>query len=381
LFEPLLYHLRGQGVSVGLQEWLAFQRGLKAGLAGSVKELFWLGRCLLVHSETQFDQYAAAFEGAMEGAEVPLELVRELEDYLNNPLAWDESRQEGQHDYQRLLDLMADFQKTLEEQEKRHQGGNRWVGTGGTSPYGAGGRANQGIALGRRPGRRSGIRLPEGMDWGLYRTDRRLELRDYKLALKALRKLEKQGQEMLSIDASIAKTAKNGGEIGLVFERERTNKVRLVLFLDVGGSMDPHARTVTKFFTAAKEMRTFKSLEIWHFHNCVYSKLSPENDHWNSTPTNEVIANLRSNHRVIFVGDAAMAPWELFSHYVPSAPNGLDWLKKIQRKAPASVWLNPDPEQHWKHPTVDAIASVFPMLPLTLDGLREAVRTLRRGAE
>jgi uncharacterized protein with von Willebrand factor type A (vWA) domain len=381
LFEPLLYHLRGQGVAVGLQEWLAFQRGLKTGLAGSVKELFWLGRCLLVHSEAHFQQYAVAFSAAMEGAEVDPALLEGLSEYLNNPLAWDAARAEGQHDYQRLLDLMGDFQKTLEAQKERHEGGNRWVGTGGTSPYGAGGRANQGIALGRSPGRRTGIRLPEGMDWGLYRSDRRLELRDYKVALKALRNLEKEGQEQLSIDSSIAKTAANGGEIELVFERERANKVRLVLLLDVGGSMDHHTRTVTQLFTAAKEMNTFKSLDIWHFHNCVYSKLSPEDGYWNSTPTDDVISNLRPSHRVIFVGDAAMAPWELFSQYVASAPSGLDWLNKIQRKAPASVWLNPDPETHWNHPTVSAIGEVFPMLPLTLDGLRQAVRNLRQSAD
>ena len=321
MFEPLLYHLRGQGVSVGLQEWLAFQRGLKAGLAGSVQELFWLARSLLVHSETQFHQFELAFAGAMEGVEVDPELLKSLEAYLNDPLQWDENRPEGSHDYQRLLDLMEDFRKTLEEQKERHEGGNRWVGTGGTSPYGSGGRANQGIALGRTPGRRTGIRLPEGMDWGAYRTDKRLDLRDYRVALKALRSFEKDGPESLSVEQSIAKTAQNAGEIELVFDKERANKVRLVLFLDVGGSMDSHARTVTQFFTAAKEMKSFKSLDIWHFHNCVYSKLSPEGNHWNTTPTDEVIANLRPNHRVFFVGDAAMAPWELFARYVPSAPS------------------------------------------------------------
>lgn len=378
MFEPLLYHLRGQGVSVGLQEWLAFQRGLKAGLAGSVQELFWLARSLLVHSETQFHQFELAFAGAMEGVEVDPELLKSLEAYLNDPLQWDENRPEGSHDYQRLLDLMEDFRKTLEEQKERHEGGNRWVGTGGTSPYGSGGRANQGIALGRTPGRRTGIRLPEGMDWGAYRTDKRLDLRDYRVALKALRSFEKDGPESLSVEQSIAKTAQNAGEIELVFDKERANKVRLVLFLDVGGSMDSHARTVTQFFTAAKEMKSFKSLDIWHFHNCVYSKLSPEGNHWNTTPTDEVIANLRPNHRVFFVGDAAMAPWELFARYVPSAPSGLDWLKKIQKKAPACVWLNPDPERYWSHPTVNAIREVFPMLPLTVSGLQDAVRTLRR---
>jgi uncharacterized protein with von Willebrand factor type A (vWA) domain len=365
---------------VGLQEWLAFQQGLKKGLAGSVDELFWLGRSLLVHSEAQFDQYGRAFAGAMEGAALEESLKKALEEYLNAPLEWDPTRDAGLHDYQHLLDLLEDFRKTLEAQNERHQGGNRWVGTGGTSPYGAGGLANQGIALGRKPGNRGGIRLPDSMDWGVYRTDKRLELRDYKVALKALRHLEREGPEVLNLDGSIAQTAKNAGDIELVFEAERANKVRLALFLDVGGSMDHHTQTVTQFFTAAKELNHFKGLDVWHFHNCVYQKLYRDESHWDTIPTEEVLASLRRTHRVIFVGDASMAPWELFSSYVPSAPCGLDWLKRIRQKAPASVWLNPDPERHWAHPTVQAIADVFPMLPLTLDGLRDAVRRLRAPA-
>ena len=377
MFEPLLYHLRGQGVQVGLQEWMAFQKALKGGLAATVDEFFWLGRALLVHSEAHFEQYEEAFQSAMAGHEVSESLKESLAAYLENPKAWEELRAAGEHNYDKLLDLLEDFRKTLEEQEKRHEGGNRWVGTGGTSPYGAGGRANQGIALGRTPGNRNGIRLPESMNWGVYRTDKTLSLRDYKIALKALRNLEREGEEALHLDGTIQKTANNAGDIEFVFERERANKVRLALFLDVGGSMDPHAQAVTQLFTAAKDLQHFKSLDVWHFHNCVYRKLYRDYDQWDTVSTEEVIHNIRRTHRVLFVGDAAMAPWELFSSYVPSAPCGLDWLRRIRAKAPASVWLNPDPERYWKHPTVEAIGDVFPMFPLTLDGLRDAVRKLR----
>ena len=377
MFEPLLYQLRGHGLTVGLQEWLAFQSGLRKGLAGTVEEFFYLGRSLLVHSEVHYDQYAKAFNATMEGVALDPAFKKVLEEYLNNPKSFDPNRDAGVHDYQRLMDLLEDFRKTLEKQNERHEGGNTWVGTGGTSPYGMGGAANQGIALGKSGGNRTGIRLPDSMDWGVYREDRQLALRDYKVALKALRNLEREGPEELSIDRSIDQTAKNAGEIELVFEREKTNKARVALFLDVGGSMDAHAQTVTQLFTAAKETKSFRSLDVWHFHNCVYQRLYSDADQWNAVDTEEVLSGLRKTHRVIFVGDAAMAPWELFSSYVPSAPCGLDWLRRIREKCPAAVWLNPDPERYWRHPTVEAIAEIYPMLPLTLQGLRDAVRQLR----
>lgn len=377
MFERFLYQLRGQGLPVGTQEWLAFQRGLKAGLAGTVEEFYYLGRSLLVHTESHYDQYSRAFNATMQGVAMDPAFRQVLEEYLNNPKAWDPDRESGQHDYQQLLDLLNDFRKTLEEQNERHEGGNRWVGTGGTSPYGQGGSANQGLALGKQAGNRTGIRLPDSMDWGVYREDRQLALRDFKIALKALRNLEKEGPEEFSVEESIQKTARNAGEIELVFQREKTNKARVALFLDVGGSMDPHAQRVTQLFTAAKETKSFKSLDVWHFHNCVYQRLYSDADQWNAVPTEEVLGQLRKTHRVLFVGDAAMAPWELFSSYTPSAPSGLDWLRKIRNKCPASVWLNPDPERYWQHPTVEAIGEIYPMMPLTLQGLRDAVRTLR----
>ena len=158
MFEPLLFHLRAQGLNVGLQEWLAFQRALTLGLASTVEEFFYLGRSVLVHSEAHYAAYGKAFEGALAGAELTPELRAALAEYLQDPKAWEEGRTEGLHDYGSLEDLMKAFQETLNQQNERHEGGNRWVGTGGTSPYGAGGRANQGFALGRTPGSRRACR-------------------------------------------------------------------------------------------------------------------------------------------------------------------------------------------------------------------------------
>jgi uncharacterized protein with von Willebrand factor type A (vWA) domain len=376
MFEPLLFHLRGQGLPVGLGEWLAFQQGLKQGLAGTTNELYQLGRALLVHSEAHYDSFDQAFSAAMSGHAVPPALAVQLEKWLNDPRLLEDLARFGEHDLETLAELMEAFRRTLEEQQERHEGGNRWIGTGGTSPYGMGGQANKGIAMG--PTRnKTGIRMPDVGRWEGYRTDRTLQVRDFKVALRALRHLERDGEEELDIDGTIDATAKNAGDLDLVFQRSKANRVRLVLLLDSGGSMAPFARQVDRLFTAAQESNAFRSLEVWHFHNCIYRSLVEDWDEWDRVDTEQVLAKLRPDHRLIFVGDASMAPWELFSSYGDSSPCGLDWLSRFAGKCAASAWLNPLPPRQWEHPTVRAIGEVFPMFPLTLDGLRSSVRHLR----
>lgn len=380
MFEPLLWNLRDQGLSVGLGEWRAFLTALERGLAGSVDELYHVGRSILVHSEAHYDLYDVAFARTFAGLVSDPRLVKALEAWLKDPKAFDEARAAGQHDFRTIDELLEAMKKTMEQQHERHEGGNRWVGTGGTSPWGTGGRANQGVQLGEHGGGRSGVRLAEDRLWQNYRTDRILDVRDFAVALRALRQLAREGEEVLDLDETIDATAHNDGDIDLVFRRARTNRVRVALFMDSGGSMFPHAELVSRLFSAAKDAKGFKTFDHYYFHNCIYQHLWTDYEGGERVTSGKVLEQLTAEHRLIFVGDASMAPWELFTKSAAlgmPAPSGLDRLQMFHKKCSASVWLNPDPEKFWDHPTVSAIGQTFPMFPLTIDGLKDAIRKLR----
>ena len=248
--------------------------------------------------------------------------------------------------------------------------------------FGHSGRNDQGIRIGGESRGRGAVQVAEERRWGAYRTDMTLSVRDFKVALALLRNLARDGREELDVDGTIARTARGGGEIELAFARERVNRVRLVLLMDVGGSMEPHAATVSRMFTAATEMKIFKTFDAYYFHNAPYRWLYRNYATYDRRLTADVVRDLTPEHRVIFVGDASMAPWELFnSGFGDTGPSGLDWIQRMGRKAPASAWLNPDPPRYWDHPTVRAIASAVPMFQLSVDGLRSAVRSLRAGGK
>jgi uncharacterized protein with von Willebrand factor type A (vWA) domain len=380
LFLPLLFNLRAQGLKVGLQEWLPFIDGLASGLAKNLDEVYRLGRAVLVHSEVHYDAYDLAFHATFSGVELEDKLKKALEAWLNDPAEFHAMREAGQHDFASLEELLEAFRKTLAEQKGRHQGGNRWVGTGGTSPFGNSGRANQGIRVGGSGGGRSAVQVAADRRWANYRTDARLEVRDFKVALRALRKLVREGREVLDLDDTIDQTCKNAGDIELVFNKDRSNKVRLVLLMDAGGSMAPHHELVSRLFTAAKEQKHFKTFDHYYFHNCVYRYLYRDYETFDRRPTEDVLRDLTHEHRLVFVGDASMAPWELFSSaggYGDDSPTGIEWLQRFKSRCPNSVWLNPDPMTYWEHPTVEAIGRVFPMFPLTVGGLKDGVKKLR----
>lgn len=373
----LLYNLRAQQLKVGVGEWLAFLRGLEEGLATDLDGLYWLARAVLVHTETHYDAFDVAFAATFEGVDLPpqlkdalLEWLREAKDAGDKPLA--------PMPYQTLEELRAEFEKRLREQKERHDGGSKWIGTGGTSPFGNSGRAESGIRVGGTGGGRSAVQVAQERHWGAYRTDLTLDVRDFKVALGMLRKLAREGREELDIDETIRKTARNAGEIELAQRRERINRVHLLLMMDVGGSMEPHAALVSRLFSAAKEMKTFKSFQALYFHNAPYRWLYKDYATYDRRQTADVLQKLTPQHRVIWVGDASMAPWELFNNgYGDSGPTGLDWIQGFSRRAPASVWLNPDPPRFWDHPTVRAIGAAVPMFHLSLEGMRGAIRRLR----
>ncbi|MFO0725493.1 MAG: VWA containing CoxE family protein [Myxococcota bacterium] len=380
VFDGLLLNLRAEGLSVGLSEWIAFLEGVKTGLAKNLDGVYHLGRALLVHSEAHYDLYDLAFSRTFAGLSASPELVRALERFLDDPAAFDAARAAGEHNFKSLEELLEAMRKTLEEQQERHEGGNRWVGTGGTSPYGTGGRANQGVQLGNNGGGRSGVRLAEERRWQNYRTDQVLEVRDFAIALRALRHLAREGEERLDIEETIDATAKNAGEIEIIQRRDRKNRVKVALFMDSGGSMYPHTDLVSRLFTAAKEAKGFKTFQHYYFHNCIYQHLWTDYEQGDRVQSGKVLEKLDPDHRLIFVGDASMAPWELFTKSMAlgvPAPSGLDRFEMFKNKCEAAVWLNPDAKKFWDHPTVSAIGRVIPMYSLTLDGLRDAIKYLR----
>ena len=386
MFVLLLMNLRAQGVKVGMGEWLRFLEGVQKGLVTDLDSLYRFGRAVLCHSEAHYDAFDLAFQAAFEGVELPGDLKEALEDWLKDAR---EATGERVHVDMTPEELLEEFRKRLAEQKERHDGGNKWVGTGGSSPYGRQGKADKGVRVGPEGdagGGRSAIRVAGERRWRDYRTDTALEVRDFKVALRALRNLVKEGQYTLDLDGTIDATAHNAGDIDLVYERERKNRTHLVLLMDTGGSMDPHARLVERLFTASKELKGFKSFQSLFFHNAPYGHLYKSFAEWERVPIPELIKDWTPKHRIIWVGDASMAPYELlsdgywgYSGRRGPGMSGLDWISQITRQCPNSVWLNPDAERWWNHPTVRAIGNVVPMFPLSVGGVREAVKKLRSG--
>lgn len=388
MFTELLVQLRAHGLPVGLGEWDQLLVALERGIIGTPTELYEVGRALLCRTEADFDRYDVAFARTFQGAALTDELRELLERWLAKA-----PRVEGPRVDPAIADrdLWKTLLERLRQQREEHHGGNEWVGTGGTSPFGHSGRAARGIRIGGSGGGRSAVQVAPERRWERYRTDRTIDVRDLEVALRALRKLTREGASELDLRATVRRTADNAGEIELVEQRARVNQVHLVLMMDAGGSMAPYHEQVSRLFSAAARTKGFKSFTAWSFHNCVYGVLDRSSTsatdggraELERVPTEKVLAGWGPRHRVILVGDASMAPYELYESYAwpgQDAPAGIDWLKRVRARAPASAWLNPEPRRFWGHPTVSGIGAVFPMFELTVDGLRAAVRKLRAPA-
>ncbi|HHO50537.1 MAG TPA: VWA domain-containing protein [Deltaproteobacteria bacterium] len=378
MFTSFLFHLRAEGIPVGTGEWLSFLEALRRGLATSLTELYPLGRALLCRTEADFDRYDLAFAAAFEGAALSDELRSQLAQWLERRVD-----PQGERSEPELADeeLWRAFLERLAEQREEHNGGDRWIGTGGTSPFGHGGRGARGIRVGGSAGGRAAVSVALERRWESYRNDRTLNVRDLEVALRTLRKLVREGRHELDLDGTIRKTCDNAGEIEIVEQRARRNQVHLVLLMDAGGSMAPHHESVSRLFSAAERTKIFKSFTAYSFHNCVYGWLYRDIEQLDRVRAEEVLSGLTPHHRLIFVGDASMAPYELFNAFSwpgqGTGMTGLDWLQRFRARCPASVWINPDPLRYWDHPTVRAIEATFPMFELTVSGLHQAVQKLR----
>jgi len=386
-FTEFLFFLRSAGLKVASMEWLAFLDAVVRGhTRGSVTGLYHVARALLVKRERDLDLFDRAFASYFEGIEHTFSVDDELLKWLEQPHPMRALTDEERAMLAALdLDALREkFEERLREQKERHDGGNRFIGTGGTSPFGHGGEHPTGVRVGGSGGQRTAVQVAGDRRFENLRTDRTLDIRQMNLALRRLRRLARQeGAFELDLDGTIDKTAKGGGEIDLVFRRPRTNKLRVLLLVDVGGSMDPHADLVERLFSAAHQQKHFKSFEAYSFHNCVYETLYTDISRGRGKRTSDVLKNVDEKWTTILVGDAWMSPFELTHasgavHYGHrNAVAGIEWLRRIRLKTPKSVWLNPEPPRMWHAQSIALVRSVFPMYELTMDGLNEAIDVLR----
>lgn len=386
MFVDFFFHLRSYGLKVTITEWLSLMEALFQGHArADLRTFYTLARALLVKRETDFDLYDRAFLSFFSGVEDDFELTEDLLDWLSNPVLPEISDEDRAKLEALDLDALRErFLERLAEQTERHDGGNKWIGTGGTSPFGHGGEHPSGIRVGGGGGGRTAVQIAGARQFRNLRSDRVIDTRQIGLALRRLRKLDKdEGPEELKLEETIHKSARNGGEIDLVFGPPRRNRVKLLLLVDVGGSMDPHTLLCERLFSAAHAANHFKKFEYRFFHNCVYERLYTDIARWRGEPTSDMLRNLDQTWSLVLVGDAWMSPYELthaggaIDYMHRNADTGLTWLQRLRQRCPNSIWLNPEPQKIWNAPTIHLIRQVYPMYPLTIDGLTEAVDVLR----
>jgi uncharacterized protein len=382
--------LRSAGVPATITELMTLLEALARGLgAASAERFYHLARTCLVKDERYYDRFDRAFATHFKGAEeIFAQLARELPaDWLEKILVRDLSEEEKAQ-IQALGgwdELMETLRKRLEEQEGRHQGGNKWIGTAGTSPFGAYGYNPEGVRIGQSASRnRSAVKVWDKREFANLDDGVELGTRNMKLALRKLRKFARRGAPTeLALPETIDATARSGGWLDIKMVPERHNVVKVLLLLDIGGSMDDHVRTCEELFSAARS--EFKHLEHFYFHNCPYEALWRDNrrrfrEH---IGTVEVMRTYASDYKLIFVGDATMSPYEIVhpggsvEHW--NEEPGRVWIERLTRAYPKFAWINPRPEVHWRHsPSVEIIQNALEgrMYPLTLSGLDDAIDAL-----
>ena len=384
--------LRQERLPVSFTELFALLDCLKHNFAfGDIDEFYHVARLCLVKDEKHFDKFDRAFSKYFEQLDLidDLSLYQIPEQWLKkqfeNSLSDEEKAQiEAMGGLEKLLEA---FRKRMEEQEKRHQGGNKWIGTGGTSPFGAYGYNPEGIRIGQDEGRNN--RAVKVWDRRNYRDlDDSVEIgtRNIKMALRRLRKFARTGaDEELDMDDTISSTARNAGMLDIKMVPERRNAVKVLLFFDVGGSMDPHVRLCEELFSAAKT--EFKHLKYFYFHNFLYDSVWTKSHrrHAETTSTFELINTYTKDYKVIFVGDATMAPYEIthaggsIEHYNEEA--GAVWCQRITDAFEHFVWLNPTPKEYWQHSySIEIVKELLEdrMFPLSVKGLEEAMALLTK---
>ncbi|MFH1871424.1 MAG: VWA domain-containing protein [Pseudomonadota bacterium] len=383
-------HLKAKKLPVSTREFLTLLEALKEHVAGnSIDDFYFLARTCLVKDETHYDKFDQAFGEYFKGvtqipgldADIPEEWLKMMMKKHLTPeekaklekLGWDK--------------LMEEFKKRLAEQKERHAGGSKWIGTGGSSPFGHGGYHPEGIRIGgESAGNRTAIKVWENREYRNLDDTVELGTRNIKIALRRLRRFAREGAEdELDMDGTIAGTARNAGWLDIKMRPERHNKVKVLLFLDIGGSMDDHIKVCEELFSAAKS--EFKHLEYFYFHNCIYDYVWKDNRrrHGERFPLWDVMHKYGEDYKVVVVGDATMSPYEVLqpggSVEYSNEEAGAVWLQRMLDTWPRAVWLNPEPERLWDYRhSIELIRTIFNsrMFPLTLAGLERAMRELNK---
>ena len=395
MFLPFFETLRKNKVPVSLREFLSFLEAMRAGLATyDVEAFYYLARLTLVKDERNIDKFDRAFAQAFSGLQnIPDEAVFNAVDI---PTEWLERMAEKHLSDAEKAEiealggfdkLMETLKKRLEEQKGRHQGGSKWVGTAGTSPFGAFGYNPEGVRIGQdRSRHQRAVKVWDKREFRNLDDTVEIGTRNIKVALKRLRRWARDGaEEELDLNGTIRATAEHG-YLDVKTQPERRNAVKVLLFLDVGGSMDPHVKIVEELFSAARA--EFKHLEYYYFHNCIYEGLWRDNRRrWDAQiPTQDVLNTYGSDYRCIFVGDASMSPYEVAypggasEHW--NAESGATWLARLRAQWPSLLWINPVPERHWRYTqSIDMIREVIgedAMVPMTLEGIERGMKLLSR---
>ncbi len=383
-------HLKAAKLPVSTKEFLTLLEALQARvISHSLDEFYVLSRACLIKDESSYDKFDRAFGGYFKGvtelpgldAEIPEDWLRAMAKKHLTPeekaklekLGWDK--------------LMEQLKQRLEEQKERHQGGSKWIGTGGSSPFGNGGFHPEGIRIGgQSAGNRSAIKVWEQREFKNLDDTVELGTRNIKVALRRLRRFAREGAaEELDLDGTIRDTAQNAGWLDIKMRPERHNKIKVLLFLDIGGSMDDHIRLCEEMFSAAKS--EFKHLEYFYFHNCVYDYVWRDNRrrHAERFPLHDLMHKYGDDYKLIMVGDATMSPFEILQaggsvEYMNEEP-GATWLARLLERYPKAVWLNPEPERLWEYRhSIQIIRDIMGsrMFPLSLEGLERAMRQLNK---
>ncbi len=440
VFTRFFFNLKKRNVPVTLTEWLTFIDAIKRNLVDCNSEKFYyVARALLVKKENYFDNFDEAFLETFRGMNIPLEIKDALEQWLQQPfnffqLLTPEERLrllqgpyfelfkktlleilkgfkvplepsealmkwlEDPYELARMLspeqwatlerltleELRRLFEERLKEQTERHDGGDHWIGTGGTSPFGQGGQHPTGISLGAHTRTHAAIQVAMRRHFRNYRSDLVLDIRQIQLALKKLKNLKRIGaEEELDVEETIDKTCKNAGELEIIMRPPRKNRAKVLLMMDSGGSMDPYYLLVNRIFSAANQIKTFKEFKYLYFHNCIYDRLYLNMAFREGIETSEIFRTYDKDYKLIIVGDASMAHSELFAvggsidYYNYNPTPGIVWLKRLKHHFEKSIWLNPVGPQYWYvNSTIYYIGKVFPMFYTSLDGLDQAIKKL-----
>jgi uncharacterized protein with von Willebrand factor type A (vWA) domain len=383
------YTLRDAKVPVTIREFLSLLEALEKGvITTSLDDFYYLSRLILVKDEAHFDKFDRAFGMYFKGIDAVFEKNPSI------PLDWLVKRMEREltpeqkaalekFGYDKLMDRLNEL---LKEQKEKHEGGSKWIGTGGTSPFGHGGTNPEGIRIGG-PGRnRTAVKVWEQRSYKDYDADKELGTRNLKVALRRLRKFARQGaDDELALDATIQATASNAGFLDIRMQPERKNRIKVLMLMDVGGTMDDHIERTEELFSAAKT--EFKNMEFFYFHNCVYDYLWKNNRrrHAERFPTWDILRKYPADTRLIFVGDATMSPYEVMapggSVEYNNEEAGAEWLARFCNAFPKFAWLNPEPEGVWQYrQSVAMIRQLMNnrMFPVTIEGLERAMRVLSK---